>query len=52
MHLEALSLKDVYEVVSVKEVEEEVPVLKEDISLDSIDEKIMCIDDFLKRIDD
>ncbi len=45
-------LKDVYEVVSVKEVEEEVPVLKEDISLDSIDEKIMCIDDLLKRIDD
>ena len=37
--------------LSLKEVEE-APVLKEDISLESIDEKIMSIDDFLKQIDD
>lgn len=44
-------LKEVYEVVSVKEIEEEIPILKEEISLDSIDDRMMRIDDFLGSLE-
>ena len=46
------TLKDVYEIGYLKEVEEEIPVQKENISLESIDDKMMRIDDFLDSFDE
>ena len=47
-----LPLKEVYEIFSIKEVEEETPILKENISLKAIDDRMMSIDDLLNQIDE
>ena len=47
------SLQEVYEIPSLKDIEEPSrKTEKEEISLESIDEKIMSIDDFLNQIDE